>query len=228
MNWVVANKEKVALGFLFFTLVVCNILFTPTAGWARLFWNFLGYICLFVAYKIAQLSLSDIGLSRKYIKNGLKYAFIIILIILAVFLLAFFVDKQAFKDPRYNHSISTAFYAVFILLPLKTVLFEEFAFRGILPATLLKIKNNRWFATIISSLAFGLWHVASSVSIGNYHIGSIVIPKFIVVLIAVLFTALAGVFLCELRWRSKSLIAPILVHWFVNAAAIILAAISWR
>jgi membrane protease YdiL (CAAX protease family) len=32
----------------------------------------------------------------------------------------------------------------------------------------------------------------------------------------VIFTGLAGVVLCELRGRSGSLLAPILLHWAVN------------
>jgi membrane protease YdiL (CAAX protease family) len=42
-----------------------------------------------------------------------------------------------------------------------------------------------------------------------------------------LFTTAMGFLLIYLRYKSDSLIVPIACHWFVNAAAVILAAISW-
>jgi membrane protease YdiL (CAAX protease family) len=37
----------------------------------------------------------------------------------------------------------------------------------------------------------------------------------------VLFTGAAGVFFCELRVRSDSLLAPMLAHWAVNGLGVI-------
>lgn len=222
------KKSLYILAALVASLTVFNFAFVPATGWLRLFWNLSGYAVLLVVYKLAGLSLADIGLDKKYLKSGLIYGGSIVLLIAGVLGLTLIVNPAMFSDPRYHQSLSSALYASLVLLPLKTVFFEELAFRGILPALLMKFKNNRWFATIISSLGFGLWHITSAATIGSYHIGaSIVVPKLLVILAVWLFTSVAGVILCELRWRSKSLVAPTVVHWFINGAGMILAALSW-
>ncbi|HSX53638.1 MAG TPA: CPBP family intramembrane glutamic endopeptidase [Patescibacteria group bacterium] len=222
--------SRTTQGLLLFvlTLIVFNIAFISSNGWARLFWNISGYAILFMVYKFTRLSLDSIGLSRRSIKPGLKYGCYIVLVILFVMLVAFFIDKTIYKDPRYHRNLSTALYSVLILLPLKTVIFEEIAFRGILPAILLKIRNERRFAAIVASLAFGLWHVFSATKIGNYHIGGNVnIPGIAVIGGVFIATSLFGYLLCELRLRSNSLVAPIIVHWFLNGFGIVLASLSW-
>jgi len=224
-----AHTDAISLVLLLVLLIICNLAFVPTAGWTRLAWNLFGYIGLFGIYKFAKLSLSDIGLSAKNFRTGMKLALYVIAIIAAGFLVIFFVNGHAFKDPRYHHSIPVALYASFVILPLKTVLFEELAFRGIALSLLFRVKSSRWFATIFSSVAFGAWHVTTSVDIGNYNIGgNIIVPKALVAVAATIAPALFGIVLCELRWRSKSLVAPIAVHWFLNAFATLLAAFSWR
>ncbi len=174
-------RQRLALALLVVTLITCNLFFPSTTGWLRLFINSLGYFGLVACYLIANLKPSDIGLSKSNLKSGLKYGGFAMLAIAIAFLALFIIDKQAFKDPRYHHDLGTAFFAVFILLPLKTVIFEELAFRGIGLALLIKVKNNKWFASLISSLAFGLWHVSSSLHIDKYNLGGgVVVPKIVV------------------------------------------------
>lgn len=215
--------------FFIFTLIVCNVTFVTTAGWSRVVWELFGFACLLTTCRLANFTLDDIGLKPANIKTGLRYAGLVIAIIAAGALLIFFVDRQFFKDPRYHHTLSVALYASLVLLPLKTVLFEEISFRGIFPAFILRFKKSRWTATLLSSLAYGIWHVSSARAIGSYNIGDhIIVPKTLVIMVALLATTLAGIVLTELRWRSKSLVAPIVVHWFINGFAIILAALAWR
>lgn len=220
-------RVKLELALIGILLVFCSFVFVPTSGWARLFWNVLGYLCLFIIYKIAKLSLKDIGLARINILTGLKFGGFVMSAILFSILILFFINKQFFHDSRYHHSLATAIYSSIIILPFKTIFFEELAFRGILPAILLKIKDNRWLATLFSSIAFGLWHVSSALTIGNFAFGSITIARVFVIFAVVAFTTLAGILLCELRWRSQSLVAPVAVHWFINGLAIILSSLSW-
>ncbi|MBX4201837.1 CPBP family intramembrane metalloprotease [Candidatus Saccharibacteria bacterium] len=225
----IKDRNIQALTLFLVSLVIFNIAFISTGGWARLFWNLAGYAVIYSAYRFANLNLSSIGLSANKIKPGLKYGISIIGIIAVGMLIVFFIDKTAFKDPRYHHNLFTALYAAAVLLPLKTVLFEELAFRGILPAICLKIKNQRRFATIVSSLAFGLWHVYSATKIGDYSLSdTIVIPNVAVLFGVFVATSVAGYLFCELRWRSGSLIAPITVHWFINGFGLILASLSWK
>jgi membrane protease YdiL (CAAX protease family) len=107
-------------------------------------------------------------------------------------------------------------------VPIGTVLLEEAAFRGVLFALLLR-RYRRLPAAALSSVLFGLWHVLPSLHLstdkpaftavfGTGQLGAAVAD-----LGTVLFTAAAGVLLCELRRRSSSLLAPMGLHWATNA-----------
>lgn len=225
----IKDRNIQALILFLSSLVVFNIAFISTHGWARLFWNTTGYVTIYAAYRFASLNLKSIGLAKNNIKPGLKYGLYIIGAIAVGMILVFAIDKTAFKDHRYHHDLHTALYAAIVLLPFKTVLFEELAFRGILPAISLKIKNQRRIASILSSFAFGLWHIFSATKIGGYHLTSgIVVPNFAMVFAVFVGTFAIGYLLCELRWRSDSLAAPIAVHWFINGFGLILASLSWK
>jgi uncharacterized protein len=86
---------------------------------------------------------------------------------------------------------------------------EEVIFRGLL---------LRWCSSgisttagvAISSVAFGLWHIAPEHERSGWGI---------VLVLVVIGTALAGVFLCWLRLRTRSLIAPTVVHAGLNLTA---------
>lgn len=75
----------------------------------------------------------------------------------------------------------------------------------------------------MSSGLFGLWHVLPSLHLAtakpavNSVVGDSGLGVVLAVLGAVLFTAAAGVLFCELRRRSGSLLAPMGLHWAVNA-----------
>jgi membrane protease YdiL (CAAX protease family) len=204
-------------------LIVCNLTFAPSAGWARLVWNSIGYAGLYAIYRFAKLRKSDIGLSRATFMQGVRIGIITIGCIALVLVAAFMLDRHSFQDARYHHTITTALYASLVLLPAKTILFEEIAFRGMLPALLLHLYNRQSVALLGSAFAFGLWHIATATSIGGYDPG-----KLLSVLAVFAFTSAAGAILYLLRLKSDSLIAPILVHWFTNGASIMLAAYSWR
>jgi membrane protease YdiL (CAAX protease family) len=115
---------------------------------------------------------------------------------------------------------------VLVVIPLATVIPEEFAFRGVLWA-LLRRRWNRTVATAVSSSLFGVWHILPSLSGGPANraadqfagggTGGIVLRT----VGTILFTAGAGVLFCELRARSDSLLAPVLAHWSVNGFGVI-------
>lgn len=209
-------------------LAVCSVLLPVTSGWSRLAINGLAYVGLYLIYRRAGFTFGDIGLSRKYLSRGLWYGLVVMAAIGLVYLVAYVVDQELFKDPRYRQSLAAAMSAIFIYLPLKTVLIEELAFRGLLPALLGKL-FSRTYMIFFSSLAFGLWHVGSSIHVGDYNLsGFASIPGIVFVIAAVAATSLAGFGLMYLRLKSRSLLAPILVHWFINAGGILLAAFSWN
>ena len=149
------------------------------------------------------------------------------MLVAVTFIIVFMFNDAVFRDDRYNHGLTTALYSALLLLPLKTVFFEEAAFRGLLPAILGRQGRSEKFILGVSSAAFGLWHVRPALAMGGFALGQFFVPGFAVVIVTVLATAAAGAFLYLLRRRSDSLLAPVLVHWFINGFAIVLASLSW-
>ncbi len=81
---------------------------------------------------------------------------------------------------------------------------EEFVFRGYIFNKLLKIKDSRWFAIIVSSILFGLFHIFN----GN--------------LIQIFMTALLGLLFCIFREKIKycTLLSLIITHGVYDALII--------
>jgi uncharacterized protein len=174
------------------------------------------------------LDKKSIGLSKKYIKNGVILALPFMAIIFLVALVIFTLQPEIFKDARYQQDSESLFYSIFITLPLYTVLLEELAFRGVLLGSLLRVSSMKT-TILLSSITFGLWHsfTASAVSLGTFS-KDLTVPSIAVVIAIVVITSFAGWFFAWLRLKSNSLVAPILVHWSINATGIILAYFAWN
>jgi membrane protease YdiL (CAAX protease family) len=223
------RRTVIALIMLLVLLSACTYTFVHTVGWERLWLQTIGYGSLAAVFIVSGLRAEDIGLSPARLRGGIRFTLTAVAIVAAALVVFYAIDGQFFKDPRFHHPFSVALFAVLVLLPLKTVLFEELAFRGLLLALFTKLSARRWPPVLLSSVCFGLWHVSSAALIGTYTIGSgIVIPQFFVVFAAVVATSAAGIALCWLRLRSGSLLAPIGVHWALNGVGLLLAAFSWR
>jgi membrane protease YdiL (CAAX protease family) len=82
---------------------------------------------------------------------------------------------------------------------------------------------------------FGLWHVLPALDVAGTstaisHDGRPAGRRrvLLTVLGTVVFTALAGVVFAELRRRSGSLVAPLLLHWATNGLAVVAASRLWK
>ncbi|MGI6528400.1 MAG: CPBP family intramembrane glutamic endopeptidase [Clostridia bacterium] len=82
---------------------------------------------------------------------------------------------------------------------------EEIVFRGYIFSKLLEIKNQRWFAIIVSSLLFGLFHIFN----GN--------------IVQVIMTSFLGVLFCLFREKIKgcTLLSLIIAHGSYNAMIVL-------
>ncbi|OZD00877.1 CPBP family intramembrane metalloprotease [Rhodococcus sp. 06-235-1A] len=90
---------------------------------------------------------------------------------------------------------------VLFRIPVGTVLTEELLFRGVLDAA----------SPVLSPIFFGLWHIHPARAAGDTVPGTVIA------------TTAAGVVFSWLRARSGSVLAPALLHYFLNASGAVLA-----
>jgi membrane protease YdiL (CAAX protease family) len=129
-----------------------------------------------------------------------------------------------------NHALTAstgrAAYEVCVRIPLGTALPEEIVFRGAVLG-LLSRQHGRLRATAISSLLFGLWHIAPVLTSPE---GSLpfdrhrLLGRTTWILGSIVATAASGFLLCWLRFRSASIVAPWMAHTAANATGF---AVGW-
>ncbi|MEV4058289.1 CPBP family intramembrane glutamic endopeptidase [Amycolatopsis sp. NPDC049688] len=108
-----------------------------------------------------------------------------------------------------------------------TVLIEEVAFRGVLPA-LLGAADERWhWRPILAAAAlFGLWHALPALAIGrNAAVHEVFgsTPTAVLQILAMTAAAAAGVFLHWWRHVGRGVLASVIVHFTTNAGGLTLA-----
>jgi uncharacterized protein len=171
------------------------------------------------------------GLAPESVPRGTRWALAVIGIVAAVYLVGalFPPTRGLFADQRTDTLAGgQVAYRVLVEVPLGTVLLEETAFRGVLYGLLLRLRGVYW-ATGVSSLLFGLWHILPSLHLNTDKpvLGSLfghsVLGAVLADAGAVLFTAASGVVFCELRRRSGSVLAPMGLHWATNALGYVAA-----
>jgi len=214
-------------------LVVVNVsqLYTSSLlGWGVVILN--AVVLVLIAYK-SGLTLGNLGLRRSMIGRGLLWGGGASLIVVIGLSFAYLIDPNLFRDSRYHLSLSRAFIYALLIVPLHTVFVEELAFRGVLWAGTRKWKNVVW-ASLVSSLLFGLWHIVPSLNLNTTSGAAISgvsngsADRLVPIVISVVATFVFGLVLCELRRRSHSLLAPIIAHWAVNGSAVLLAFLAWN
>nr|WP_241266621.1 CPBP family intramembrane glutamic endopeptidase [Streptomyces scabichelini] len=178
------------------------------------------------------LTRADLGLDAAGVRRGMRWAPVLVGVVLVVLLLVLAVPagRDAFRDARAaGLSVEELLWRVLVRVPLGTVLLEETAFRGVVWAMIRRRYGTAW-ATAVSSLLFGLWHVLPSRGLNRANnavadvFGGGAAGVTLTVVGAVAAMVVAGVVLCELRRRSDSLLAPAALHWAVNGFGY---ALSW-
>jgi membrane protease YdiL (CAAX protease family) len=187
---------------------------------------------LLLVGRAAGLSWTELGLGAGSLLRGLRWGGVCAAIVVGGYAVALAVPAlhRFFLDTRYRLGLRPAFGAAFLSVPLGTVVFEEVAFRGVLWA-LVEDKAGAACATAVTAVLFGLWHVLPALDLArtnNAVAGSGRRARLAVAVAGtVLFTAAAGVLFAELRRRSGSLLAPMLLHWATNAAGVLGSALVW-
>jgi membrane protease YdiL (CAAX protease family) len=168
----------------------------------------------------AGLGLPGLGLSPQRAASGLAWGGAAAGLVLAVVLVGALLPAThgSYNVPRAHTDLGDMLRQVLAVIPLRTVLVEELAFRGTLLG-LLGVLLPRWWAVACCSLLFGLWHlggIVTSTSGTAAHVA-------LVGLGTVAATGAAGVVLCWLRLRSDSLLAPVLAHLAVDTLPLVAA-----
>ena len=114
-----------------------------------------------------------------------------------------------------------------VSIVLLTAIPEEFAFRGVLLGSALRLWGP-WRASLITSALFGLWHIAPTLHTmsDNRTVSGLSAStggRVLLVLGSIAVTFLAGLAFCWLRLRSRSLIAPVMAHVATNGLALTVA-----
>jgi uncharacterized protein len=222
------------IGIVVIVLAATNLIAHFTTVWASIATVPISAVVLLVLTRRRGLGWAELGLSPRHLRRGSVYALAAMAIVIGVVAIgaALPLTRPFFMADRYA-TLSGALIASMIVIPLQTVIPEELAFRGVLHGTLERVYGARGvFAA--GSLLFGLWHIASSLGLtsGNKglsgFLGGGLLGQILGVLAAVVATAAAGVVFTWLRRRSGSLIAPIALHWSLNGAGALAAAIVWQ
>jgi len=212
-------------------LVVSNIVvnrFLPAVAYVP--WN-LGVAALVVVLARTELAWPDLGLDRSTVRRSLRWGAAGAAAVAVVYVIALAVPatRSLFDDARAgDDGVRDLLYHALVQIPLGTVVLEEVAFRGVLPAVLglRGVAGWRWPPVLAASLLFGLWHVLPSLDLAAANAGvqdAVGGSPVLTVTLAVLGTTIAGVFLCRWRWLGRGLLAPVLVHVATNSTGFTIA-----
>lgn len=175
--------------------------------------------------RVGGLTPADLGLGRTAWPSGLRWGFGAAAAVAAGYGSALTVPAVRRAIAGSGATRAQAGRRAAVVIPLTTVLPEEFGFRGVL----LDLLGNDPRAAAGSSVAFGLWHLLPALGDGpaNAAVGGIVGDDRRGVAIraagTVLVTTLGGLLMAEVRLRSGSLLAPVLLHWAVNGLGELIA-----
>ncbi|MFF8835259.1 CPBP family intramembrane glutamic endopeptidase [Streptomyces sp. NPDC015130] len=206
-------------------LVAANLLLNRWTGPLRLLAAVAVSALLLGVLRRAGGTLADAGLAPGTLGRGARWALVLMGLVALVFAAGALLPdtRSLFEDRRYDGMTAGELAVrVLVVVPVGTVLVEEIAFRGVLYGLVRRARGTVW-ATAVSSVLFGLWHVLPSLHLASAKpaltsvLGDSVLGSVLAVAGAVLFTAASGVLFCELRRRSGSLLAPMGLHWAVNA-----------
>ena len=212
----------VVVGVLLFSNVMTN---RVLPHWAYVPWGLaLSAVLITISVRLDGSTAADLGLARRDVGSGLRWGGLVFGLILLVYVagIAMPWTRDLFRDARASSELAGLLQRALWAVPLGTVLPEEIAFRGALLTTF-RHRTSPLRAAMLSSVLFGFWHVLpswnlneSNVAVGD-EIGRGGLGRAIAIVGAVLATAVAGMVFCWLRQRSRSLVAPMLLHLATNS-----------
>lgn len=210
----------VAVGVL---LLMINVAAHQAPQRLYLFWALGGSVVVLALGVLDGSTFTDLGMSPRTWVAGLVWGFAAIAIVFIVYAVGASWErtKEAFADQNIAvMSRIRIYWKTLVELPLGTVLFEEVAFRAVLWSMLVR-RIGFWPGTIITAVAFGLWHILPSLDLHERNPGiargrTSRIAQVKAVLASVITTAIGGLVFTFLRVLSGSLLGPMGLHWATN------------
>ncbi len=181
------------------------------------------------ARRLLRLSNSNIGFRSDTLKTGasrgLLVGLAIVLLISAGIYFLGLIDRLSLSYEANPANITDLLFRILVRIPLGTAITEEVLFRGILIALLISYGFGNVKCIIISSIVFGLWHLGLALKVAP-SIQLFSSTWLTTAMSTVGMGLIGGVVFGIMRFWTKSLVAPILVHWLINSTAVILVYLS--
>lgn len=198
-------------------------------GWAYPVTGVVAVAGLLGLARWSGLRFRAIGLDRRYVRRATVFGLVGLAVVTLAFGVAMAVPdlRTVFDDGRIGSlGLGALLWVTLVRIPLGTVLLEEVAFRGVLPALFGGGERWRWGPVLAASALFGLWHVLPSFALTrNAAVGAVFggVPLVVVSVLAMIAAAGAGVFLLWWRHTGRGLIAPAMVHIATNSGGVLAA-----
>lgn len=226
-------SQRLALALTLGTLVVSNVVANVvlSSGW-YIPWNLaIGGVLIAIATGVGGLEPPELGLGAASLGSGLRWGGAVGAIVVLVIAVATAIPATRgwFDDDVAAGGIADVLLRVLIIIPFGTVVMEEVAFRGCLPALLdVQPGSSPRRTALVSAALFGVWHVLPSRGLAdrNATMGSTfgdTLGQWAPIAAAVVATTVAGFALLMIRRKSESVIAPMIVHFALNATATLAA-----
>jgi membrane protease YdiL (CAAX protease family) len=177
------------------------------------------------ADRVARLTPTELGLSGAGLARSAGVG-LLVAVVAGGAALVFLRFPPLLHGPVVYESLSNLLgvglvWRVGLWMPLDTALPEEFAFRGVLLASLLRsVSPVR--ASLLSAAVFMLWHAAVITrTLGETNLRDE--PLFLAVGVAGAWLAVfvGGVLFAALRIRTRHLAGSVLAHWAFNAVLLV-------
>jgi membrane protease YdiL (CAAX protease family) len=198
-------------------------------GWAYPMCGTVTAASLIMLAHWSGLGLSTIGLDRRYLRRATVVGLLGLGLVALAFgtALAVPVLRTVFFDGRVSApGVRELLWQALVRIPLGTVVLEEVAFRGVLPALFGGGERWRWRAVLAAATLFGLWHALPSLALAQNAMvqesfGDL--PLAVVSILAMLAAAGAGVVLHWWRHTGRGLLTPALIHLATNSGGLLVA-----
>ncbi|WP_196073362.1 CPBP family intramembrane glutamic endopeptidase [Nakamurella alba] len=222
----------IALAVAVLLLVLSNVMSNRVLpGWAYVPWNFGMAVLLLLVAKWGGAGPVAVGLGIRHWHRPVGVGLLLAAGTALIFALGMILPgtRDAFLDSRAaDAGVGLMLYQVLVRIPLGTVVLEEVAFRGVLPALFgaSPAIRWRWGPVLGASFLFGLWHILPSIGIatGNQAVADALGGSQVwATVLAVVSMTVAGVLMCALTRLGKGVKTTMLLHWATNSLGFVAA-----